>query len=61
MQIPQIDFVEPLKMEIAEFVEAILQNRKPLTDGASGLRTVQVLEAASRSMALGGTFVSVER
>ena len=61
IQIPQIDFVEPLKMEIAEFVEAILQNRKPLTDGANGLHTVQVLEAATRSMALEGTFVSVER
>ncbi len=60
MQIPQIDFVEPLKMEIAEFVEAIQQNRKPLTDGAGGLRTVQVLEAASLSMARGGVFVSVE-
>ncbi|MCH8024637.1 MAG: gfo/Idh/MocA family oxidoreductase, partial [Candidatus Marinimicrobia bacterium] len=51
----------PLKMEIAEFVESILQNRKPFTDGTDGLHTVQVLEAASRSMALEGTFVSVER
>ncbi len=61
MQIPQIDFVEPLKMEIAEFVAAIQQNRNPLTDGASGLHTVQVLEAASLSMARDGAFVSVER
>jgi len=57
--IPPIDFIEPLKVEVAEFVSAIRERREPLTNGISGLQTVQVLEAASRSMELNGQFVEV--
>lgn len=57
--IPPIDFIEPLRVEVAEFVSAIRDGREPLTNGVSGLQTVLVLEAASRSMKLDGQFVKV--
>jgi len=52
--IPRIDFQEPLKVECDHFVEAILKNTPVLTDGANGLRVVQVLEAAAKSLKSGG-------
>ena len=48
--IPKIDFVEPLKVECQHFIECILEQKQPLTDGWEGLRVVQVLEAAQRSL-----------
>ena len=57
--IPQIDFVEPLKVECAHFVECITEGKKPVTDGENGLRVVKVLEAASQSLARGGISVEI--
>jgi predicted dehydrogenase len=57
--IPEINFVEPLKVEVEEFINAIQEQRPALTDGSDGLNTVLVLEAATRSMATGGKFVEV--
>jgi predicted dehydrogenase len=48
--IPKINFVEPLKVECQHFVDCIVEGRIPITDGQEGLRVVQVLEAAQRSM-----------
>jgi hypothetical protein len=47
---PYIEGKEPLALEDAHFVDSILSNTTPLTDGRSGLRVVQVLEAAQRSL-----------
>lgn len=47
---PYIEGKEPLALEDAHFVDSILTNSTPLTDGRSGLRVVQVLEAAQRSL-----------
>lgn len=52
--IPKIDMVEPLRNECAHFVECMQEHRAPRTDGYSGLRVVQVLEAAQRSLEQGG-------
>lgn len=60
IHIPEFENTEPLKVEVAEFVEAIEQGRRPFTDGFNGLQTVKVLEAASNSLALAGAFVDVE-
>jgi len=57
--IPRIDFVEPLKVECAHFVECIAQNKTPITDGENGLRVVKVLEAATQSLAQGGVSVEI--
>ena len=48
--IPKIDLVEPLKAECLHFLDCITKGTKPMTDGESGLRVVQVLEAAEQSL-----------
>lgn len=57
--IPKIEMVEPLRNECAHFVECIEQGTTPRTDGYNGLRVVQVLEAAQRSLDEGGIAMSV--
>ena len=47
---PTIEFDEPLQSECQHFVDCVEHNRKPLTDGLSGLRVVKVLEAAEESL-----------
>lgn len=41
---------EPLRLECQAFLEAMATGRSPLTDGASGLRVLRVLQAAQRSL-----------
>jgi predicted dehydrogenase len=48
--IPRIPGHPPLKAECDHFVECILENQKPLTDGENGLAVVRALETASASM-----------
>jgi predicted dehydrogenase len=50
---------EPLRLQCLEFLECIGTRRPPLTDGDSGLRVLRVLDAAERSLASGGTPVSL--
>jgi predicted dehydrogenase len=50
---PHIDWQEPLKLECEHFVDCIKNNRRPQSDGESGLRVVRVLEAAQKSL-MGG-------
>lgn len=50
---------EPLRLECAAFIDAIVTRRPPLTDGASGLRVMAVLEACRRSMEHGGQIQAV--
>ncbi len=57
--IPKIDFVEPLKLECQHFVDCIQNGQRPMTDGYDGLRVVESLEAAQRSLARGGVPESV--
>jgi predicted dehydrogenase len=51
---PKIDATEALRHVVTEFLDSIRGGRKPLTDGAAGLRVVRLLEAAQRSMKNGG-------
>ncbi len=46
----QIEYKEPLKEVVNDFVEVIKNNKKPLVDGLKGLKVVHVLEAAQRSL-----------
>ena len=50
MWAPKLDTTEALRTELADFVSAIGSGGSPVADGASGLRVVQVLEAATQSM-----------
>ncbi|NTW02266.1 MAG: Gfo/Idh/MocA family oxidoreductase [Oscillochloris sp.] len=51
MWAPRLDNVEALKIEAEHFIECIQTGQQPLSSGHAGLRVVQILEAASRSMA----------
>ena len=57
--IPRIDFSEPLRSECRHFAECLNEGRRPVTDGHNGLRVVKILEAASRSLAIGGASVAI--
>ncbi len=52
--IPKIPQNEALASMANDFVQAILHQRKPLVDGMAGLEVVSILEAAQKSIELGG-------
>lgn len=60
MSAPRLDATEALRTEIAHFVECIEGGARPLTDGASGLRVVRLVEAASASMAARGRLIELD-
>jgi predicted dehydrogenase len=51
---------EPLRGVVREFISSVAERREPRTDGQAALRVLYGLDAASRSLALGGTTVPVE-
>ena len=57
--VPQLDSTEALKHVCAEFLDAIRNMRRPLTDGHAGLRVVRLLEAAQQSINQGGQLVEI--
>jgi predicted dehydrogenase len=48
------DDAEPLRLECQAFLKAIADRKPPLTDGTSGLRVLNVLNAAQRSLMMNG-------
>lgn len=58
---PALDLKEALSVEAAHFVRCIEDRQRPLSDGTAGLRVVQILEAASRSMRERGHPVELPR
>lgn len=50
VHIPVIPNGEPLKLEVLDFVNAILTGKQPRASGYSGLRVVEALETASRCL-----------
>ena len=52
--IPKIQGGEPLADECRHFLECIETREKPRSDGAEGLRTLRVLNAAQQSLEQGG-------
>lgn len=50
---------EPLSLECQAFLESIVTRQPPITDGQSGLRVLQVLQAAQRSLVMNGEPVSL--
>lgn len=61
ISIPRIPGGEPLPIELAHFVRVARGAAPERTDAVDGVRVVRVLEAASRSLAAGGTPMNVER
>jgi predicted dehydrogenase len=60
MVAPALAEVEALAGALREFAAAIRKRRPPLTDGASGLRVLKILEAVPRSVARDGASVPVQ-
>lgn len=56
---PHITMQEPLRLELAEFLDAIADQRAPASDGRFALGVVAALAAADQSMRLGGDAVDV--
>lgn len=56
-----VDFAhdEPLLLECQAFLSAIITNQSPLTNGRSGQRVLQVLQAAQRSLIMNGEPVTL--
>src|SRR4029078_13287441 len=50
MLVPKIDQTEALESLCEDFVRCAQTGKRPLTDGYSGRRVVQLLEAAQRSL-----------
>jgi len=51
---------EPLRLECSHFLECCDERRAPVTDGEEGLRVLEVLNAAQRSLDQGGEAASPE-
>jgi predicted dehydrogenase len=58
--IPYLKQVEPLKVEARHFLDCIRNGKNPETSGLDGLRVVQILEAASKSLKAGGAKVEID-
>jgi len=56
---PQLENFEPLGKEMEHFIDCILNDTDPLTDGERGLEVVEALEAAEKSMIDGGSVVKL--
>ena len=52
--IPKLDLVEPLKLQSQHFVDCVMRRERPISDGAFGLKIVEVLSLVQQSMANGG-------
>jgi predicted dehydrogenase len=57
--VPKLDSTEALRYVCQEFLDAIKDNRPPLTGGAAGLRVVRLLEAAQASIDGGGRLIEM--
>ncbi|KQO76280.1 Gfo/Idh/MocA family oxidoreductase [Rhizobium sp. Leaf262] len=61
MHAPQLDMGEALGSELREFIRCVENNIQPTADGQAGLRVVQILEAAARSITQQGRVIELEK
>jgi predicted dehydrogenase len=54
VSIPAVAAGEPLKLELTHMMDSIRAGTRPRSDGLSGLRVINVLEAADKSLQNGG-------
>ncbi|MCL1465100.1 Gfo/Idh/MocA family oxidoreductase [Argonema galeatum] len=59
MWAPQLDITEPLYLDLLHFVDCIKLNKRPITDGQTGLQVVKILEAATESMKEQGKLIQL--
>jgi predicted dehydrogenase len=58
---PRVEGVEPLLLQMEDFVRAIRERGEPRSSARLGLEVVEVIEAVDRSLALGGAPVLSDR
>lgn len=51
---PHINVSEPLKNQVRHFIDCVINNQQPITDGQNGLDVVRALEAANYSASHNG-------
>jgi len=56
---PHINRTEALKLECEHFIQCILNDKSPVSDGAAGLEVVRMLEACAKSIHDNGRMVKV--
>jgi predicted dehydrogenase len=61
MWAPHLAAKEALQTEAEHFVDCLRQGTTPISSGCTGLRVIEILEAASRSIAARGTPVTLEQ
>ncbi len=61
MWAPRVEQTEALKCETRHFMDCISSNRTSINDGVAGLRVVQLLEAAEKSLKERGKLVELNR
>jgi predicted dehydrogenase len=60
MVAPALNEREALRTMVEEYARAITTGEPALTDGRAGLRVLEILQAASRSLAEGGTTIKLD-
>lgn len=59
MWAPRLDTTEALQTEVLHFLSCIQDGSQPETDGHSGLRLIQLIEAANQSMQARGKLIEI--
>lgn len=59
MWAPRVDITEALHTEVEHFIDCINHHKRPKTDGYTGLRIIQMLEAAERSLRARGQLIEL--
>ncbi|MDD5192579.1 MAG: Gfo/Idh/MocA family oxidoreductase [Candidatus Nanoarchaeia archaeon] len=57
---PNIETIEPLRTMCLHFIDCVINNKKPRSDGESGLKVIKVLEAIDKSLKNKGAEVILE-
>jgi len=59
-KVVEIEINEPLQEECIHFIECIESRKQPKTDGAEGLRVLEVLQASQKSLESGAQNISIQ-
>ena len=59
MWAPKVDQSEALERELEYFLDCILEDKEPFNNGRAGLKVVQMLESADRSLKRRGEVVDL--
>jgi UDP-2-acetamido-3-amino-2,3-dideoxy-glucuronate N-acetyltransferase len=57
----EFNMVEPLKVECQHFLDCLKLRQRPITDGFSGLKVLEILDACQRSLNAGGEVMTLTK